>query len=182
MPRGDDVIDILRAALAVSPDNSPLRRHLADSLAKLGRHAEAADELRTLLASRHDDEELKLDLADSFYQQAKNSEALVIVEDVVRRNDAPSRAHLLYCRLLLRAGETARAVAQYKQSIDLDPDVADAELAERLGIDGQQDSEVYEGRMRAAADDRPAATSRSNGRGSVSTTWGAWMRSKRKSG
>ena len=43
-------------------------------------------------------------------------------------------AHVLYARLLFRAGDVARAVAQYKLGVELDASAADRELAECLGV------------------------------------------------
>jgi transitional endoplasmic reticulum ATPase len=82
----------------------------------------------------------------------------VIVEDLMKRRDVPAAASLLYARLLLRAGEVERAIAQYRNAVDADPTLADAELAARLGIrvGGEADtgadhsSEVVEGRVRAS--------------------------------
>jgi SpoVK/Ycf46/Vps4 family AAA+-type ATPase len=147
----DQAIAALREALRISPDNLPLRRHLAESLMGLARYAEAEQEYRQALAQAADNAGLKVGLAQAFYQQNKNSAALVIVEDLLKRNDTPARAYVLHARLLLRAGEIERAVRQYKEGVNLDAAAADLDLAGRLGI-GPEDTqgEVVDGKVRAA--------------------------------
>jgi AAA+ superfamily predicted ATPase len=143
-----DPLAALRAALAVSPDNLPLRLHLAESLRGLGRLDEAEQEYRTALARFPDDVTLKVGLAQTYFQQGKNGPALVIVEDLLRRPDTPPTAVLLHARLLDRAGDVDRAVRQYREAVALDPELADPEFAARLGIGADEDSEVSEGRVR----------------------------------
>ncbi|HEU4394892.1 MAG TPA: AAA family ATPase [Planctomycetota bacterium] len=131
---GEETVKALREALRVSPDNLPLRRHLAETLSSLGRFDEAVTELKGVLHQAPRDEEVLLALATAYHRGGKGDEALVIVEDLIKRSAHPSRAHLLHARILLDAGNAERAVRQYRSAIDLDPDAADAELAMRLGL------------------------------------------------
>jgi AAA+ superfamily predicted ATPase len=158
----DDALSSLREALKHSPDNVPLRQHLAETLLNAGRGEEAAEEFRAALAQRPDDVKLKIGLAGAFYQQGKNSAAMVIVEDLVKQRDVPARATMLYARLLLRAGDVERSVRQYKKAVEADPNIADIELASRLGIsargladqdEGERDSDVVDGKVRATWED-----------------------------
>src|SRR5262249_5355151 len=90
-------------------------------------------------------------LARAFYQQGKNTQALVIVEDLLKKRDTPAGAYILHARLLLRAGDVERAVRQYKEALALDPSTADTALSAQLGVGPEQESgEVVEGRVRAA--------------------------------
>lgn len=151
---GDDAIRALREAIKHSPDNVPLRQHLADSLMSLGRHAEAEQEYRQALSSAPADAGLKVGLANAFYQQGKNGEALVIVEALLKTSNCPPRAVVLHAKLLFRAGDIERSVRQYKEAIDLDPSLADGDFAARLGIGPEHaGSDVVEGRARVAGDD-----------------------------
>lgn len=152
-----DAVAALREAVRISPDNIPLRLHLARTLVGLGRGDEAEQEFRQALARAPDNVELKLGLADAFYQQGKHSESLVVVEDLLKRGDTPPMAYLIHARLLLRAGHVERAVRQYREAVQLDPDVADADLAGRLGIHAEADeSDLVDGRMRTAAVETPS--------------------------
>lgn len=153
MAEGEDTILALREALRLSPDNLPLRKHLASSLMGLARYEEAEKEFRAALALAPDDAALKVGLAQSFARQGKSSAALVVVEDLIKRPDTPAGAYLLHARLLLSAGEVDRAVREYKKAVDADPAVADPELASRLGLDADERSEVVEGKVRASNED-----------------------------
>src|SRR5262245_54957302 len=156
MSSGNETVQALREALKLSPDNVPLRQHLADTLTGLGRHDEAEQEYRQALARSPDSARLKVGLAAAFFHQGKNSQALVIVEDLLKAPEAPARAYLLHARLLFRLGEVERAVRQYREAVDLDPSAADPEFAERLGVGADPSaSEVIEGRVRAAWDEAP---------------------------
>jgi AAA+ superfamily predicted ATPase len=146
----EQAIQSLREAVRISPDNIPLREHLADLLLNLARYAEAEQEYRQALTLAPTNLRLKLGLAQAFLQQGKNTPALVIVEDLLKQPDTPARAYLLHAQLLLRAGEVERAVRQYREAVDLDPAVADPDLAGRLGIGAGGHGEVVEGKVRAA--------------------------------
>jgi SpoVK/Ycf46/Vps4 family AAA+-type ATPase len=147
---GDDALDALREAVRLSPENIPLRQHLGDTLLGLGRPDDAEKEYRQALAQAPNNERLKIGLGNAFYQQGKTSQALVLVEDLLKSPNTPARAYLLHARLLFQAGDIERAVRQYKEAIDLDPALADPDLAVRLGIDAEERSEVSEGRLRQA--------------------------------
>src|SRR6185437_11326732 len=108
MAHGDEILNTLREALKHSPDNLPLRLHLADTLMGLARFDEAEREYRQGAAAG--DSRFKIGLANAFYRQVKNSQALVIIEEMIKSPSAPAAAHLLYSRLLLRAGDVERAV------------------------------------------------------------------------
>jgi SpoVK/Ycf46/Vps4 family AAA+-type ATPase len=155
MMDGDAAIKALREALRISPDNLPLRQHLAATLSGLGRYDDAEAEYKRALAGAPNDQEFRLGLATTYFQQGKNSHALVIVEDVVKDGDASARAFLLYAKLLAAAGDERRAASMYRRAIEIDPKLAERELAERLGIDDAhasfEESDVDElGRQRAA--------------------------------
>ena len=149
----DAALEALREALKLSPDNVPLRQHLAELLMGLARYSEAAQEYRQALALSPDHGGLKLGLAKAFLQDGKNSQALVVVEDLLKRPDAPAAAHVLHAKLLVRAGEIERAVREYKEALKLDPESADPELAAQLGVGpNDDDSELFEGKLRGAWD------------------------------
>src|SRR5262249_19676352 len=116
-----------------SPENVPLRRHLAETLLSLGRAGEAEQEFRSALPLAPDDAELKVGLANAFAQQGKNTHALVIVEELVKYPDVPPRAYVLYARLLLRGCDVDEAAEYYHLAVVSDPALADVDLAERLG-------------------------------------------------
>jgi ATP-dependent 26S proteasome regulatory subunit len=156
----DQNIRSLREAVRLSPDNLPLVRHLAASLLGSGRADEAEQAYREALARWPSDDDLKIGLANAYFRQGKYSHAMVIAEDLVKRPDTPAAAYVLHARLLFQAGEVEFAVRQYKNGIAEDKQVADPELALRLGVGADESAEVIDGRVRASwdGDDAPAAS------------------------
>ena len=145
----DDAIRGLREALRISPDNVPLRIHLAKTLAGYGRFDEAEGELRSALSLAPQDGDVKISLADVYHRQGKTSHAMVIVEDLCKQGRASAAALVLYAKLLLGEGKIQDAVAQYKLALEVNPDAADEQLGRDLGIgEGFDAGEVVEGRVR----------------------------------
>jgi transitional endoplasmic reticulum ATPase len=158
---GEAIVDALRAALQVSPDNVPLIRHLAQVLMSHSRFSEAAEQYRHALSMAPDEIELKLGLAAAFQGDGKLSHALVIVEDLVKKGTAAAAAFVLYARLLLEQRDLLTAASMYRRGVDLDPSVADLELAARFSslptptvgaTDEDDDDDADDGRLRAAWD------------------------------
>lgn len=147
---GDDTVRALQAALIHSPDNVPLRKHLAETLLGLSRASEAEDEFREALSRDRDNVELKLGLARAFQQQGKLSHAMVIVEEMIKQRDTPAAAYLLHARLLLQQGDVEFAVTEYRQATRDDESLRDATFESELGIDADETSEVVDGKVRAA--------------------------------
>jgi transitional endoplasmic reticulum ATPase len=164
-----DAVNALREALRLSPNNLPLRQHLAETLLGLGDGASAEKEFREVLAQAPNHNGVKLGLARAFHQQGKNSHALALLEDMVQAASAPARAFVLQARLLAGIGEVQQAVAAYRRGIEKDAGAADPELAGRLGIGA--DEREPPGRTNRK---HPARTS--SGPRSTSRMSAAWRR------
>lgn len=150
MADSNEAIEALRKSLEFSPDNVPLRQHLAESLLKLGRTDDAETEYRAAIALDSANKDLQIGLAETYFAAGKDSHSLAIVESIVHAANPPAAAHLLHARLLFRQGDISFAVTEYKSAIDLDDSLKDADLQNRLGIDADEaTSEVVDGRMRA---------------------------------
>lgn len=140
----------LREAVALSPDNAPLRQVLGDALLDVGLPAAAATEFRSGLALAPTDTQLKFGLARAFHADGRHGEALVVVEDLLASPVAPARAFVLHARLLAARGDVPQARAQYVRGVTTDPAVANPEVAALVGIDPTSPA-------RGAPDRRPAA-------------------------
>jgi AAA+ superfamily predicted ATPase len=157
MAFGDEAIRALRQSLRISPDNVPLRLHLAASLMGMGRFDEAEQEFRQALTQQRDHVDGLAGLAECYFRQGKASQALVIVEDLAKRPAVSAKVLVLYARLLLLRGDIPDAVAQYKLALELDPEAADGDLSQRLGVGEQNlDGEVVEGRVRESWQPAPS--------------------------
>jgi AAA+ superfamily predicted ATPase len=130
----NDTVNALRQALEITPDNAPLREHLGDLFMSMARFEEAEKEYSTALIKAPENDKLKVSLANAFYKLGKYTQALVIVEDLVKTAKPPAGSHLLYARLLLNDGKSAQAAEQYSKAIKLDANLADESLAERLTL------------------------------------------------
>lgn len=143
-----DSLQHLREALKVSPDNVPLRRFLAESLASHGIWDEAEAEYRRALALAPDSMDLQLGLAKVFASQGQSSASLAILETLMKQRDCPATVSLEYARQLVKAGRIDLAVAHYRGAIDKSPELADSALERQLGIDEPPVEEIIEGRQR----------------------------------
>jgi len=138
-------VPALREALRLSPDNVPLRLHLGDTLLACGRPEEAEHEYRYALRLEPDNPAVKAGLAHAFDRQGKNTQALVVIEEVLKDDQPPARAYLLHSRLLLGVGDAVQAAQQYQAALDADPAVADPELAGQLGLTEEVHVPVVDG-------------------------------------
>ena len=134
MTSSEKILKALRSAVQISPDNAPLHQHLADTLMSFGQTEEAATEYDYALALLPNSQELKLKLAQAFYQQGKHSQAIVLVEELLKSPEASAQSHLLYAKLLLDLGNTKQACDRYRRAIQMDSTfLADPILAARFG-------------------------------------------------
>lgn len=133
MSQTSDRLRALREAVRIAPDDSTLRRMLADVLLGDGFHEEAEAEFRAVLRLSPDDDAARLGLVRAFLRQNKTSAALVVLEEEARAGRGGAEVHLLLVRTLLDAGETQRAREAYESVLAAHPHAADVELAARLG-------------------------------------------------
>ncbi len=122
----------LRGALAVSPENGPLRQLLGEALLKYNFFAGAGEIYREGLRWEPQSGVFKLGLARAFHGEGKGAEAAVVLEDLLAAGQGPARAHLLLGRLQCENGEMQKAAEQVKRARELDPTAKDADLEERL--------------------------------------------------
>lgn len=128
-----DPIQPLRDALAATPDNVPLRRHLADTLAAHGRHGEAEAEYRELLR-RAPDDAVRLALAECYLGAGKASHAAVVTEAITARDDAPAHAFVVLARVRMAERDLDGARSAFRKACDIDPGLATSDAAAELGL------------------------------------------------
>lgn len=141
MAETDESIQILLDALSHSPDNVKLRCHICEQLMSRARYDETESLLREGIELTPASEQIKLQLASCFYHQAKNNASMVIVEELLQRGNPDAEVHLLHARLLLREDQTDNAARAYRKAIDINPDLADEDLAEAVGANDEDDDE-----------------------------------------
>lgn len=134
----DKTIDSLREALKHSPNNTPLRQLLADTLLTLNRLDEAETEFSTLLELSNDNK-VKLGLATVFLKKGSYSACNVILEEVIAKGTNDISVYTLYAKGLLKEHSVAKALEAYKRALEIDPKYFDEELDNQLRQKGSNE-------------------------------------------
>ncbi|MBE3010489.1 AAA family ATPase [Microbispora sp. NEAU-D428] len=128
----DAGLHALREAARLSPDNLPLRRHLAEQLLSKGYLAEAEAEFRAALVLSPQDPDVIAGLAEAFVRQSAYGAALSALEPLLAAPGHAPRVGVLAARALLGEGDVAGAARRYHDAVARDASLADPDLAARL--------------------------------------------------
>lgn len=128
----EEALKNLLEALQFSPDNLPLRMHIADSLFGLNRFEEAEEHFRKALEIRPNNKTAKIGLAHVFHKLGKNSAAFVIVEELLQDGTPPAKVYLLHANLLYESGDKVAAREEYEKALVLDKDLKDLHFESKL--------------------------------------------------
>ncbi|NOT74547.1 MAG: AAA family ATPase [Cyclobacteriaceae bacterium] len=121
------MIENLREALRLSPDNLPLRMLLAENLLNEKLFEEAETEYKKALTADSGNAKARRGLAKCYFEQGKFSATIVILEELAdSENDVG--LWILMAKALLRNGEAARSIEIYKKALQLNPALKDEEL------------------------------------------------------
>lgn len=147
MSSQEEALKSLLAALEVSPDNIPLRQHVASILFDLERYEEAEYHLTEALKYAPNHVDLKLELAETFFEQEKNSAALVILEELLEQDPPLAKAFLLHAYISFWNGETPQALESYQEAVRLDHGLRDVSFENQLAEKGASPGDPYGGRV-----------------------------------
>jgi len=153
----DAGLQALREAARLSPDNLPLRRHLADQFLARGYLAEAEAEYRAALVLAPKDPAITAGLAEAFVRQSSYGPALAALEPLLAVPGYPPQLGVLAAQALLGEGDTAGAARRYYDAVARDPSVDDPELAARLIVPAVPS---FQAPVEPAAEEGPAAVER----------------------
>jgi transitional endoplasmic reticulum ATPase len=128
----EESIQSLREALSFSPDNIPLRLHLADILLNLGRTEEAEKEYKYVLSISGNNSKAKIGLASVYLGLGNYSAGIVVLEDLVKVANPQAEVLLLNAKLLYKENSIADAIHFYKKALAINPGLADPELDANL--------------------------------------------------
>lgn len=129
----NDMINSLRDALVLSPDNIPLRTLLAENLLSL-EMLDQAEEQYSILVKTTSSVKAKVGLATVFYKKNKYSACNVILEQLMEEDDTNLDVLILYAKGLLKENELGRAVEIYNRVLVLNPGYYDEELDTHLKL------------------------------------------------
>ncbi|MDX5347760.1 MAG: AAA family ATPase [Hymenobacteraceae bacterium] len=118
----------LLEALQFSPENIPLRLHVANIYTHLNKLEEAEQQLLKALEFAPENKALKLRLAELFYKRKKTSAAFVIVEELLQADPEQAETNLLHARLLFESGDAAEALEKYMLATKQNPALKNKEL------------------------------------------------------
>ncbi|HZV68565.1 MAG TPA: AAA family ATPase [Saprospiraceae bacterium] len=136
----DKTIDSLREALIHSPNNSPLRLLLADTLLSLNKLEEAETEFKILLKTSND-VNVKVGLATTYFKKANYSACNVILEEVIENGTRDPHTYALYAKGLLKENSFGEAIEIYKKALAIDPNYVDEELDNQLRLKGHHEAQ-----------------------------------------
>ncbi|SHL82955.1 Tetratricopeptide repeat-containing protein [Chitinophaga jiangningensis] len=123
-----EVIKQLQEAVQFSPENVPLRLHLAQVLLQDFQYQQAEEQYRKVLELSHDNIAAQLGLARTFYHQQKYSVAIVVLEQLEHQEPDNFDALLLHCRILVKENSMEGARDIYQHLLQLNPGFRDEAL------------------------------------------------------
>ncbi|MGY8644009.1 MAG: AAA family ATPase [Verrucomicrobiales bacterium] len=125
-------IDSLKQALAVSPDNVPLKLLLGDALLEQFSLEEARQQFENVLQLEPANAVAKTQVAQILDLSGKSSEAIVRLEQVGAEYPNYAPAWLLRAKLALNENNSAEARECYDKAITLDAAMSDIDLLKRI--------------------------------------------------
>lgn len=126
-------VDSLREALKYSPDNVPLKLHLAETLFMLNRLEEAEQEYLEALAIDNNEKGL-LGLAKVYFRKEEYTTCNVILEDLLKMNPSQLEVLVLYTRSSLKENAWDTARETYQKILEINPSFSDEELDSQLRL------------------------------------------------
>ncbi len=127
-------IDQLKEALSFSPNNIPLRLHLADLLFKLKRFDESELEFQEVLNFQSDNSKAKFGLASIYFEKGNFSVCNVVLEELIQQKNANEEVYVLHMMALVEEKLFAEAVKVYQDYQREHPGFVNMDLEEKLKI------------------------------------------------
>ncbi len=139
-----EVVKQLQEAVQFSPENVPLRLHLAQVLLQDYDYVQAEEQYRKVLELSPDHTAAQLGLARTFYHQQKYSAAIVVLEQLEHHEPDHFDALLLHCRILVKENSLQGARDIYQHLLQLNPGFRDEALDAQFRLPQQQPSSSFE--------------------------------------
>src|SRR5215831_3555568 len=130
----NESIKNLLDALDISPENVPLRLHLAELMMREKMYQEASDQFSEVLRRSYGNSKAKLGLAEAYFFLKKYSAAIVIYEEL--QQQLPPDAMIFFVKCLIKEHSISQAVEVYQRIIALNPEFKDEEIDGQLRMPG----------------------------------------------
>ena len=140
----NDIIEQLKQAVDISPDNIPLRLHLAGLMLQENLHADAGEQYAAVLKLQSSNIQALNGLAQCYMLQQKYSAAIILFEQLHQQQALHFDQKIRFVRCLLRENSIAQARDIYAEAIAEQPQFRDAEIDGRLrntGIEAGMDAD-----------------------------------------
>jgi len=126
MPMANDTIKNLLEALQVSPDNIPLRLHLAELMLNDEMYSEAGEQFSDVLKRSYGNLKAQLGLASCYFNTGKYSAAIVIYEQLTGK--LPLEDQIRFVKCLIKENSMQQAIEVYQKILGADPLYSDEEI------------------------------------------------------
>jgi transitional endoplasmic reticulum ATPase len=162
----EETIKSLLEALKFSPDNIPLRLHLAQVFMEAKKWGDAEIEFKEIIDRSPSQMQARQGLATACYEQGKFSMAYVVLEELSKQSELTPALHLLFAKVLLKEGENEKALDHYKKAVELDMFLKDEEMDRKFrmpatgGSVSKKQSGEEDEEDEAEEDDQDSAASR----------------------
>lgn len=127
-------IDNLKEALSFSPNNIPLRLHLAEILFKLKRFEESEAEYQHVLSYQAANSKAKFGLASIYFEKENYSVCNVVLEELIQQNQASLDVYILHTRALIEEKLYSEAISVYQNIQKENPGFVDLAIEEKLKV------------------------------------------------
>lgn len=128
----NETIKNLLEALSVSPDNIPLRLHVADLLLNEKLYDKAIEQYQTVLEKSYGNEKAQLGLAACYFVTKKYSAAAIIYEGLQNRLSTEDKVR--YAKCLVKEGAMSQAIELYRRVLAANSGFTDEELDAALRV------------------------------------------------
>jgi transitional endoplasmic reticulum ATPase len=122
----DETIKNLLEAITVSPENVPLRLHLADLMLSEKMYTEAAMHFSEVLQRSYGNTKAQTGLANCYYNTGKYSAAIIIYEQLENQLQQEDNTRFIKC--LIKEKSMQQAVELYKKMLLANPSFKDEEI------------------------------------------------------
>lgn len=132
----NEIIEQLRQAVNISPENIPLRLHLAEMMLQNNLVTDASEQFSEVLKREHNNIKALTGLADIYYKQQKFSAAIILLEQLQQQHALNFDSKIKMVRCLLKENSVAQAKEIYAAALAEQPNFRDAEIDAALRMTG----------------------------------------------
>jgi SpoVK/Ycf46/Vps4 family AAA+-type ATPase len=132
----NEIINQLKNVVNISPENIPLRLHLAEMMLQQNFLNDAAEQFTAVLKREHGNAKALTGLAEIYYKQNKYSAAIILFEQLQEESQLSFDHKIKYIRCLVKENSLTQAKNIYNRILEEQPSFRDAEIDAALRMPG----------------------------------------------